>query len=68
MGVMVLSVLHQYHSQVACYDFAALERIITTLAPDLLLLEVRAEDLHGRADERVKQEYPRVVYPLLSRG
>lgn len=63
--VLVLSTLHQYHAQVSCYGFPTLHRIITALAPDLLLLEVSEEDLRSRPDERIKREYPEVVYPLL---
>jgi hypothetical protein len=64
--VLVLSTLHQYHAQASCYGFSTLRAIIAALAPDLLLLEVSEEDLRTRPDERIKREYPEVVYPLLA--
>lgn len=67
-SVLVLSTLHEYHAQVPCYSFAALAAILERLAPDLVMLEVADEDLQLRRDERIKREYPEVVYPLLARG
>jgi hypothetical protein len=64
-AVLVLSTLHQYHTEVSCYGFSTLRRILTNLAPDALFAEVRDQDLRSRNDEQVKREYPEVVYPLL---
>jgi heme-degrading monooxygenase HmoA len=66
--LLVLSTLHQYHRDVACYGFGVLREILVALAPDLVLLEVTDDDLHLRRDEKVKREYPEVVYPLMAQG
>lgn len=65
--VVVLSTLHQLHPQVPGYGFDDLSRIIERLAPDVLAVELTAEDLAERKEQRAKQEYPRSVYPLLER-
>ena len=63
--VLVLAALHQYHTDVACYGFEELRRIVSWYSPDALFGEVSEEDLRLRSPERVKREYPEVVYPLL---
>ena len=65
--VAVLSTLHGMHSEVPGYDYAALANAIELLAPDVLCLEVSPEALAERRAEKVKVEYPDVVYPLLDR-
>ena len=66
--VVVLSTLHQMHAQVPGYSFDRLREVIEQLHPDVLCLEVRADKLAARAPENTKQEYPKVIYPLLARG
>lgn len=66
--VVVLATLHQMHAQVPGYSFDRLRQVIEQLHPDVLCLEVRADKLAARAPEQNKQEYPKVIYPLLARG
>jgi hypothetical protein len=65
--VVVLATLHQLHEQVPGYSLKRLGEVIEQLDPDVLCLEVRADKLAARADEKTKIEYPRVIYPLLAR-
>lgn len=65
--VVVLATLHAMHAEVPAYGFDRLGSIIEALEPDVLCLEVQPRDLQVHGPERVKQEYPRVIYPLLAR-
>lgn len=65
--VAVLSTLHGLHAEVPGYGDAALADAIRGLSPDVLCLEVSPEALAERRAEKVKVEYPGVVYPLLDR-
>lgn len=65
--VVVLSTLHQMHDEVPAYSFDVLGTVIERLAPDVLCVELRADTLQARGPERTRQEYPKVVYPLISR-
>ncbi len=66
--VTVLATLHHLHGQTSFYTFDDLARIIRTIAPDLLGVELTPTDLESRRDQRIKQEYPRSVFPLLDEG
>jgi hypothetical protein len=66
--VVVLATLHQMHAQVPGYSFDRLREVLEQLHPDVLCLEVRADKLAAHAPESTKQEYPKVIYPLLARG
>jgi len=63
--VIVLSTLHQLHAQTDGYSFADLSDIIEQLHPDILAVELTAADLESRREQSTKQEYQRVVFPLL---
>lgn len=65
--VVVLATLHQLHEEIPGYSLQRLGKVIEQLDPDVLCLEVRADKLAARADEKTKIEYPRVIYPLLAR-
>ncbi len=65
--VVVLATLHQYHTKLARYGFADLATTIELLKPDVLALELTAEEIANRTPQRAKQEYPQSVYPLLDR-
>lgn len=67
MQVVVVSTLHQLHDGNAGYGYDALRCVIEALAPDVLAVELTPHALRDRADQRVKREYPEVVYPLLQR-
>lgn len=63
--VAVLSTLHDVHADTPAYGFDQLRESIIRLQPDILCMEVDPADLRTRPAERVKIEYPRVVYPLV---
>jgi len=65
--VIVLSTLHQFHGQIPEYSFDDLSEIIEHLRPDILAVELTANDLESRRDQSVKQEYQRSVFPLLDK-
>lgn len=65
--VIVLSSLHQYQPRVRNYGYADLSKIVELLAPDVLALELSAEDIAERRPQRAKQEYPQSIFPLLDR-
>lgn len=65
--VIVLATLHQMHDEVLAYSFQDLSDVIERLAPDVLCIEVRAEDLAARSPQQTKREYPAVIYPLIDR-
>ena len=65
--VVVLATLHQLHATTPWYGFDDLARIIEDLEPSVLLVELTAEDLEERKDQKTKQEYPRSVFPLLEK-
>ena len=65
--VIVLSTLHQLHAETEGYSFADLFDVIEQLHPDILAVELTAEDIESRRDQSTKQEYPRVVFPLLDK-
>lgn len=63
--VIVLSTLHQLHDDIPGYSFRDLSAVIEGLRPDVLAVELAAEDLGSRREQSVKQEYQRSVFPLL---
>ena len=65
--VIVLSTLHQLHAETEGYSFADLSEVIEQLQPDILAVELTAEDIESRRDQPTKQEYQRAVFPLLDK-
>lgn len=65
--VIVLSTLHQLHEEVPGYSYGDLAAAIERLEPDVLCVELRAQDLATRAPQKVKREYPAAIYPLIDR-
>lgn len=65
--VIVLSTLHQLHAQTEGYSFEDLSEIIEQLHPDILAVELTADDLESRRDQTTRQEYQRSVFPLLDK-
>lgn len=66
--VIVLSALHQYHPRLPSYGYLELSTIIERLIPKVLAVELSAEDIASRRAQRVKQEYPQAIFPLLDRS
>ena len=65
--VIVLSTLHQLHAQTDDYSFDDLSDVIEQLHPDILAVELTAVDLESRREQSTKQEYQRVVFPLMDK-
>ena len=65
--VIVLSTLHQLHAKTDGYSFADLSDVIEQIHPDILAVELTAVGLESRREQSTKQEYQRVVFPLLDK-
>jgi hypothetical protein len=63
--VMVLGALHTLHEREPAFDYGALGKAIMAFAPDILVLEVRPDELEERKPTPGRPEYPAVVWPLL---
>jgi hypothetical protein len=64
-GIYIVGALHRLHATEPDFDFAALRRVIETINPDVMVLEVRPDELDERKDTPGRPEYPQVVWPLL---
>lgn len=64
-GVYIVGALHRLHATETDFDFAVLRRVIETIDADVMLLEVRPDELDERKDTPGRPEYPQVVWPLL---
>ena len=65
--VIILSTLHQLHTQTDFYTFNDLSRIIEALEPTALAVELTSTDVETRRAQGVKREYQESVYPLLDK-
>jgi hypothetical protein len=65
-GVYVVGAIQRLHAAEPSYGFDDLRRIITALKPDLLVLEVRPDELADRKETPGRPEYPAVVWPYLA--
>lgn len=63
--VIVLSTLHQLHEETTGYTYRDLSALIEYLDPDVLAVELTAEDLGSRREQRIKREYREAVFPLI---
>lgn len=63
--VLVLSTLYSRHRQVPAYDLAALKRVIASVKPDVLVLDVTPTELRTRKVWPGKVEYTEVIFPYL---
>lgn len=65
-GVFVVGALHALHQTEDSFDFDTLGRIVTAIKPDVMVLEVRPDELAERKDTQGRPEYPKVIWPMLS--
>lgn len=65
-GVFVVGSLHGLHETEQSFGFVALQRILEKAAPQVILVEVRPDELESRSATPGRPEYPRVVWPLLA--
>jgi hypothetical protein len=63
--VYVVGSLHDLHETEEAFGYATLQRIIETIRPDVLAMEVRPDEAAERKDTPGRPEYPKVVWPLL---
>ena len=64
--VLVIGALHRLHERETGFDFAALDQVIRQARPDIIVLEVREDELQARGNTPGRPEYPKVVWKLLS--
>lgn len=64
-AVTVIGALHGLHAKAPGFDYAALHKAIVDFRPDVVVLEVRPDELIDRAATPGRPEYPQVVWPLL---
>ncbi|MDG2522213.1 hypothetical protein P7B02_11740 [Caulobacter segnis] len=64
-AVAVIGALHGLHAKSSGFSYAALRRAILDFKPDVLVLEVRPDELIDRAVTPGRPEYPEVIWPLL---
>lgn len=65
-GVFVIGALHGLHGKEPGFDFDRLGAVIAAAKPDVLVLEVRPDELEGRTETPGRPEYPKVVWPYLA--
>lgn len=65
--VMVIGALHGLHEREPAFDYARLRAAIVAFRPDVLVLEVRPDELAERKETPGRPEYPAVIWPLLDR-
>lgn len=65
-GVYVVGALHALHQTEESFDFDTLQRVVTAIKPEVMVLEVRPDELAERKDTPGRPEYPKVIWPLLS--
>jgi len=63
--LFILSTVTRLHPELSYYDFAELRRRILEVRPDVIVLEVRPDELAERKETPGRPEYPAVVFPLL---
>jgi hypothetical protein len=63
--LFILSTVTRLHPELSYYDFGELRRRILEVRPDVIVLEVRPDELAERKETPGRPEYPAVVFPLL---
>jgi hypothetical protein len=64
-AVLVLGALHDLHAREESFGYDRLRQILETFRPDVVVLEVRPDELAGRTDTPGRPEYPKMVWPWL---
>lgn len=65
-GVYVVGAIQRLHATEPSFTFDDLRRIIDAVKPDVLVLEVRPDELAERKETQGRPEYPAVVWPWLA--
>lgn len=65
-AVLVIGALHELHDSEPVFGYDRLQAAIVAFAPDILVLEVRPDELAERKPTPGRPEYPAVIWPLLT--
>lgn len=65
-GVYVVGAIQRLHATEPDFTFDDLRRIIEAVRPDVMVLEVRPDELGARKETQGRPEYPAVVWPYLA--
>jgi len=65
-GVYVVGAIQRLHLSEPSFSFDHLRRIIEAVRPEVLVLEVRPDELAERKETQGRPEYPAVVWPYLA--
>jgi hypothetical protein len=65
-GVYVVGAIQRLHASEPSFSFDHLRRIIEAVRPQVLVLEVRPDELAERNETQGRPEYPAVVWPYLA--
>lgn len=66
-AVLVIGALHELHGREPAFGYDRLHAAILDFAPDILVLEVRPDELAERKPTPGRPEYPAVIWPLLAK-
>lgn len=64
--VLIVGALHQLHDREPAFGYDRLRASILAFKPDILVLEVRPDELAERKATPGRPEYPAMVWPLLT--
>lgn len=64
--VVVVGALHGLHDREPAFDYERLRSAIVDFRPDVLVLEVRPDELAEKKPTPGRPEYPAVIWPLLA--
>lgn len=67
-AVLVIGALHDLHDREPAFGYDGLRAAIIAFAPDILVLEVRPDELADRKPTPGRPEYPAVIWPLLAQA
>lgn len=65
-GVFVLAAIQRLHASEPSFSFGDLRQVIEIVRPQVLVLEVRPDELADRKETPGRPEYPAVVWPYLA--
>jgi len=65
-GVYVVGAIQRLHATEPSFGFDDLRRILDAVKPDVVVLEVRPDELAERKETQGRPEYPAVVWPWLA--
>jgi hypothetical protein len=67
-AVLVLGALHDLHAREESFAYEQLRRVLDAFRPDIVVLEVRPDELKDRTDTPGRPEYPKVIWAWLDEG